>query len=591
MPQVNRRQLLKGVGAATGSALVAGCQGLTGGGDGGDSDELGERVPTLMYKYYPWNGGHEAIAPIVKKQIEDMGFEVEVSSLEPLTWVDKVYNDSRELHFGDWGTTASGDRLDPQEFIMDYAADNAGPGGTHDTHWVNCEYTELAHKQAREPDTEKRRELVYQAQEIFGEDYVVWPCITVYREGAVRKDQIDVKSVGKAGVQVGNYHIQINSETDKEAINMALASNVVNTLNWPTQSSGVGQVLWNHVPNSALFEYDENYELQHVLAESSSYSDDGETLTVNLRDGTFHNGDPITAEDVKFTFEHIDSYPEKYPIRKDQRFDSINAVDEKTVEFNFDGPNPVFRGRYATLIGILHKDSWVEMGADENPDNFNMSVDSFVGSGPFTVAAWDRGRQMTLEPHDGHPYYQTADHRLNWIFYQESQPRISAFKEGTVDILVTISQSFVRELKETMSDDKLKVVKLDSFAADHLNPQHTRHPTQFKEFRKAIGTGLNRKRINLVETNGKAGLQMACTLFTETHPWRAPDEYLTYYTQEPTGEQDKAEQILLDAGWGKDDDGFWHYPPDKDLSPPWPQGEQPTGDEFPCLDEDGNYAQ
>lgn len=591
MPELDRRHVLKAIGATTGSALLAGCQQETTPGPGTEEEqELGERVPTILYKYYPWNGGHEAIAPVVKQDIEDMGFQVEVSSLEPLTWVDKVYNDSRELHFGDWGFSPGPDRLDPQEFIMKYTADNSGPGGTDDNHWTNCEYTDLAYEQAQTADEEERRELVYEAQRIFSENYVLWPSITVYREGVARKDQVDVKGLGKAGIAIQNYHLGIQSETDKDALNFGMATNVTNTLNFLTQPGASAQVQWNHIPNSALFEYDEEYNLQHVLAESSTYDDNAEQLTVNLRDGTFHNGEPITAEDVKFTFEHVDSFPEEYPLSQDQRFESINVLDDRTVEFNFSSPNPVFRTRYATLIPIIHKAAWEEMGADEDPNNFDMTADTFVGSGPFTVAAFDQGRQLTLEPHDGHPYYDVPDHRINWIYYEDSQPRISAFREGTVDFILTIAQSFVRSLEDSMPEDEILVVKLDSFATDHFNPQHTIHPTQFKEFRNAIGTGLNRERINEVETNGKANPMLACTVFTEVHPWRAPDEYMTYFTDDPTGDKEEAEQVLMDAGWAKDDDGQWHYPPDKDLTPPWPQGEQPPADEFPCLTEDGEYA-
>jgi peptide/nickel transport system substrate-binding protein len=58
----------------------------------------------------------------------------------------------------------------------------------------------------------------------------------------------------------------------------------------------------------------------------------------------------------------------------------------------------------------------------------------------------------------------------------------------------------------------------------------------------------------------------------------------------PEGNPDAAQQALIDAGWGWDDQGRLHYPADKDTSPRWPEGETPDPAEFPCVSEDNNYV-
>jgi len=72
----------------------------------------------------------------------------------------------------------------------------------------------------------------------------------------------------------------------------------------------------------------------------------------------------------------------------------------------------------------------------------------------------------------------------------------------------------------------------------------------------------------------------------DTHPFSPPDDELTKFTDQPQGDSDGARRTLEEAGWGWDDDGNLRYPPDADLSPLWPQGEEPSADDFPCLDED-----
>jgi len=586
MSEIERRQLLKSIGMASGSALIAGCSG----GDDEENEDLGERVPTISFQYYNWDGGNEAMAPHIRDKLQEMGFDVEVRNVEPAVFVEDILNDTRAQHLGLFGHTPGPDRLDPHEFVIRFAADRAGTLGNGYTHYTDCEYTELAHQQSRVADEEERRELVYQAQEKFGENYVLLTFNAGFNVGVARKDQIDLGGVGDAGINIQNYHLQIKSETDKDVLNVGLSTTLAESLHFLTQDSASPQVQWFHVPNSCLFEYDENYELQHVLTESSTWANNAQQLTVKLRDGTFHNGEPITAEDVKFTFEHLNEYPGQYPIQESQGFESINVLDEKTIEFNFENPNPIFQTRYASIIPIIHKETFVDMGVDEDPENFDMTADNFVGSGPFTIDHWERGRLITLTPHDGHPFYSPPDHDVNWIIYEDGQPRVNAFRQGEVDLIMTISQTFVRQLEEEMSDDELEVVSRDDFGPSFICPQHTQHPTQFKEFRQAFGIALDRDLLNEADTDGQADVMLACTMFPKVHPWRAPDEYLTFFTDDPTGDMEEAEQVLLDAGWAKDNDGAWHYPPDKDLTPPWPEGENPDPDDFACLDEDGSYA-
>lgn len=586
MPKIDRRHLLKAIGAASGGALVAGCIGDD---DDDDDEPAGERVPTLSLHYYQWDGTNEATAPHLQSNVEDIGFDVEVRQIEGATFLDEVMGDQREQHMGIFGATPGPDRLDPQEFVTTFAANNAGPTGGNYANYADCEYTHMAHEQTAIMDRDERQQVVNETQEHFGEDFVLWMLWAGFNAGVARSDMVDVGGVGDAGIDIQNFNVLLKSETDLDALTIGMSTDMTDSLDFLAASGASRQVqLWN-VPNSCLFSYDEHFELQNILAETREWVDET-TFEVTLRDGTFHNGEPITAEDVKFTYEHVDEYPGHYEVQEDQGFESIDVIDEQTIVFNFEQPNAAFDSRYATLIPIVHKETFVEMGVDEDPDNFDMTADDFVGSGPFQITHHEPGQVITLEPFEDHPYWDPPDHRVHWEYYADAEPRVTAFENGDVQMIWTISAGFVRQLEESLSDDELEVAIVEDFGPKFVVPQHTRHPTQFLECREAISHAMDRELYVEVALEGEGTALEYGTMFPEVHPWRPDDEYLVPQADDLTGDPDRSQEILEDAGWEQDSDGDWHYPEDKDLSPPWPEGEDPTDEQFDCLDSDGNYA-
>lgn len=100
----------------------------------------------------------------------------------------------------------------------------------------------------------------------------------------------------------------------------------------------------------------------------------------------------------------------------------------------------------------------------------------------------------------------------------------------------------------------------------------------------------SRQRIHDTIFRGGGYIQFEPSIFTQTHPW-FPDDGLPTNTEDPAGDKEGARQVLSEAGWGWDDNDNLHYPPDADLSPQWPKGENPTSEDgFACLDADGKYV-
>jgi peptide/nickel transport system substrate-binding protein len=116
-------------------------------------------------------------------------------------------------------------------------------------------------------------------------------------------------------------------------------------------------------------------------------------------------------------------------------------------------------------------------------------------------------------------------------------------------------------------------------------------PTKFFEFREALAMAINYQEIEALTTLGEKEPQIHAETTAESHANRAPNDML--YEQgngSVSGDEEAARQVLSDAGWGWDNNGNLHYPPDADLSPRWEAEGNPDPDDYPCLNEDDEYV-
>lgn len=184
------------------------------------------------------------------------------------------------------------------------------------------------------------------------------------------------------------------------------------------------------------------------LAQSYSVSDDGRTYTFTLRpSATFHNGKPVTADDVVFTVAKIQDPALKSPLRANWDGVVATAPDAHTVQF-------VLKAAYAPFIknltlGILPKALWNSVPAEEFP--FSELNSSPIGSGPYKVGSISRTASgipssYELTPFAGYalgqPYLS-----LTLRFYQNEDALVQALKNGEVDAASGISPEKLAALK------------------------------------------------------------------------------------------------------------------------------------------------
>jgi glutathione transport system substrate-binding protein len=159
-----------------------------------------------------------------------------------------------------------------------------------------------------------------------------------------------------------------------------------------------------------LFNYNTEGVASPELAESYSVSDDKLTYTFKLRDAKFHNGDPVTAEDVKFSLERILN-PDTGATFFNQMsvIDKIEVIDDKTVAVTLKAPTAPFIDYLALPESAIVSKSWTEA------HNGDLSGNP-MGAGPYVFKEYTEGQRMVVEKFDG--YYKEGLPKTDRIVFE-----------------------------------------------------------------------------------------------------------------------------------------------------------------------------
>ncbi|TYP89591.1 ABC transporter substrate-binding protein [Blastococcus xanthinilyticus] len=160
------------------------------------------------------------------------------------------------------------------------------------------------------------------------------------------------------------------------------------------QNSGALTIYVGQNVFEQLFQFDETLTPRPMLAEDYTMSDDGLTYTIPLREGiTFHNGEPMTAEDVVASLERwmVVSGPGKL-VAED--VESITATDDATVEIVLNKPRYSLISDLAAYVqAAIIVPAEIAQAAGDQP----MADDQIIGTGPFKLGEYTHGQRIVLE--------------------------------------------------------------------------------------------------------------------------------------------------------------------------------------------------
>ena len=235
------------------------------------------------------------------------------------------------------------------------------------------------------------------------------------------------------------------------------------------------------------------------LAESWTVSADQRVYEFKLREGVkFHNGDPLTAEDVKFSFLRAKGSK----ILRD-KVKEVEAAGPTRVRFHLHEPWPDFMTFYGTLVGaagwIVPK-KYVEQVGD---DGFRKQP---VGLGPYRFVSHTPGVELVLEAYEG--YWRKMPHvkRLVFKMVPEATTRLAMLKRGEIDLAYLLDAPMAQDVKR---DPNFKLVfsgAIGVFYLDFFDQWDPKSPWHDRRVRLASVLAIDTRAINDAENLGASRL-------------------------------------------------------------------------------------
>ncbi len=302
------------------------------------------------------------------------------------------------------------------------------------------------------------------------------------------------------------------------------------TLGWGRYGSPLFQ--------STLLKRDADLNIVNDLAESWQVTEDGTLWTVKIReDVTFTDGEPLTAEDVAYTFNTAAGQGGVVDL---SGFEEAVAVAPYEVEIRLEAPRSTFVNRLITL-GIVPEHAHGEEYA-RNP----------VGSGPYTFVQWQEGQQLIVEANPDYYGGSPAIQRLVFLFAEEDTA-FAAAKAGQAQV-VSVPQALAIQTIEGMT--LYDVGSVDNrgimfpFVPNTEEESEAGYPigndvTADPAIRQAINYALDRQALveGILEGYGSPAFGPVSGL-----PWEEPQADIE------DADLDQAQAILATAGW-QDTDG------------------------------------
>lgn len=326
---------------------------------------------------------------------------------------------------------------------------------------------------------------------------------------------------------------------------------------------------------AGLMTRNERGELVPELAESYSVSEDGLIYTFTLREGlTFHDGTPLTAEDVVFTVRQASDSALLSPVYANWENADVEQTDDRTIVFTLPEPYVPFLGN--TTLGILPKHIWEGVSVDEYRfSQFNVTP---VGAGAYQVLNVVRDKSGIPAQYElaSFPEYTLgAPHIESIIFklFDKKTDALTALTTGEVHAVGGVPYAELATLADAETSAPLSVRRVPLLRTFALFLNHNRQPLLLrKEVRKALDIATPKEAL-VGEVLSGYGTVLSGPLppFVVGSSTATTSESSSENTETDTeyaSSVELAQSILEDAGWKKNaETGIYEREIDKEVQP------------------------
>ena len=316
---------------------------------------------------------------------------------------------------------------------------------------------------------------------------------------------------------------------DGTSVTVGIAQDLNNLDPQMASTAGIREVLFNIF--EGLVKASPDGSVTGAVASDYEISEDGTTYTFTLREGvTFHNGEPVTVEDVVYSLERCaGSENDGTPlVSAFSNVDRIEAADDSHVVITLTAPSTEFLNALTAAI--------IPEGSGPN------ITDTMIGTGPFRFASFAPQDNLTVEKYDGYWGKQARLDKVVFKIIPDVNALVIGLKGGTLDMVIHLPNTLEAEVKDTFTvhQDTMKLVQ-----ALYIN--NAVKPFDNKLVRQAMYYAINVDEIIDFVCNG-AGVATGTSMYPANTKYFVP-ELAERYTQDV----EKAKELLAQAGYP---DGF-----------------------------------
>ncbi|MCK4536501.1 MAG: peptide-binding protein [Desulfuromonadales bacterium] len=300
----------------------------------------------------------------------------------------------------------------------------------------------------------------------------------------------------------------------------------------------------NGLVYSGLVRYDKDLQIEGDLAESWEISEDNLTITFKLRkDVTWHDGQPLTADDVMFTYQlYIDpetptAYAERY-----RQVSSAEVVDSHTFRVHY--AKPLATALISWSLAVHPKHLLEGQDITKNP-----LARHPVGTGPYRFAKWDVGEKVVLEAnpdyYEGQPYI----HRVVYRIIPDQSTMFLELQSKGLDYMGLTPLQYTDQTDTPAFRRNFNKYRYLAFGYTYLGYNLRRPMFQDKRVRQALSHAINKQEL----IDGVLiGLGQVATSPYKPDTWPYNPDVARY-----PYDQERARTLLNEAGWiDTDKDGI-----------------------------------
>ncbi|UFN48917.1 ABC transporter substrate-binding protein [Roseomonas sp. OT10] len=488
-------------------------------------------------------------AELLAQEWRKLGLTIELRPMPIQQLTQTVWYERQRWDATMWAMTGRPERSDPDELVYNLFHSANIASGYNFVGYSSPDYDRLAEAQRTELDLPKRQALMRELQERINQDqpyaFLVHPVNLqafnkrIFAEGSV---------VMQAGLGLRNFWNWIGLAPSGNLRDIVLNSTEPVRVIHPFNIGGIpdswaNELVWDRVMRVGPDGLPKPWAAETVTLV------DPTTIDCVIREGmTFHDGSPVTVEDIVFSFR-LPGTGDEAPMYKPfvANIASVEATGPRTVRFTLRKPDAAFQIATLSKLNIVPKALWEPVLRDYmgRPENLESYLDEkAVGSGPYRFVRHRTNEEVVLEANPNHWSRPKAD-RLIIRIITNIESTLGALRRGEVNVLADYpgDPEPLRDLVASQSATLALREGVDigfQYAAFNLR----RPPFSDPAFRRALSTVANREMMAGAAWGGQA-VPSNSLVSPALEFWHDPG----IEARAPGGGLEAARRLLQEAGY------------------------------------------